>query len=73
MPGMYDWNCDGTYYDVCECRGVHCDDDSLVNYINLFSGGISGTLSPTIGQLTNLRYFTLDYNSINGSIPTEVG
>ncbi|XVE62991.1 hypothetical protein DITRI_Ditri06bG0164000 [Diplodiscus trichospermus] len=35
--------------------------------------GIVGPIPSTLGQLTNLSFLSLQYNKINGSIPSEIG
>jgi hypothetical protein len=72
-PAMSDWVCDGTDQNVCNWNGVGCNDDKMVYWISLIGSSISGTLTTHIGQLSNLAHLILDANTINGSLPTELG
>ena len=41
--------------------------------INLSSSGLTGSIPPEIGNLTNLNYLYLNSNQLTGSIPLEIG
>ncbi|PON98996.1 Serine/threonine protein kinase [Trema orientale] len=59
--------------DPCSWRMVTCSTDGYVSALGLPSQSLSGTLSPSIGNLTNLQYLLLQNNAISGSIPATVG
>ena len=53
--------------------GVETDVDGRVESLDLRSNGLSGTLPPEIGDLTELRVLYLHYNRLSGTIPPEIG
>ena len=53
--------------------GVETDVDGRVTGLNLTSNGLTGTLPPEIGYLTELQELHLHYNSLYGTIPLEIG
>ncbi|KAF4366153.1 hypothetical protein F8388_014871 [Cannabis sativa] len=59
--------------DPCSWRMVTCSPDGYVSALGLPSQSLSGTLSPWIGNLTNLQSVLLQNNAISGSIPATVG
>lgn len=58
--------CDGSY------EGVACNEKGQVANISLQGKGLSGKLSPAVGQLTHLTGLYLHYNALYGKIPTEI-
>ncbi|KAF7822330.1 protein NSP-INTERACTING KINASE 1-like [Senna tora] len=66
-------NWDGDAVDPCSWTMVTCSSDNLVIGLGTPSQNLSGTLSPTIGNLTNLQIVLLQNNNISGSIPSELG
>ncbi|XP_015880477.1 protein NSP-INTERACTING KINASE 1 [Ziziphus jujuba] len=66
-------NWDGTSVDPCSWTMVTCSPESLVIGLGTPSQNISGTLSPSIGNLTNLQIVLLQNNNITGPIPQELG
>ncbi|KAI4368967.1 hypothetical protein MLD38_017464 [Melastoma candidum] len=68
---MHNW--DENSVDPCSWTMITCSpDDGLV--IGLGPGqNLSGTLSPSIGNLTNLEIVILQKNNISGSLPPEIG
>ncbi|KAK1363896.1 hypothetical protein POM88_039457 [Heracleum sosnowskyi] len=52
---------------------VTCSPDGYVSALGLPSQNLSGTLSPGIGNLTNLQSVLMQNNSISGSIPASIG
>ncbi|XP_057448508.1 protein NSP-INTERACTING KINASE 3-like isoform X2 [Lotus japonicus] len=52
---------------------ITCSPDGFVSALGLPSQNLSGTLSPWIGNLTNLQYVYLQNNSISGQIPAAIG
>ncbi|KAK4260915.1 hypothetical protein QN277_003976 [Acacia crassicarpa] len=68
---LYNW--DGDAVDPCSWAMVTCSSDHFVIALGIPSQNISGTLSPSIGNLTNLQTVLLQDNSISGPIPSELG
>ncbi|KAG8640129.1 protein NSP-INTERACTING KINASE 3 isoform X2 [Manihot esculenta] len=59
--------------DPCSWRMVTCSPDGYVSALGLPSQSLSGTLSPWIGNLTNLQSVLLQNNAISGIIPAAIG
>ncbi|KAK3132180.1 hypothetical protein QOZ80_6AG0516980 [Eleusine coracana subsp. coracana] len=59
--------------DPCSWAMVTCSPDSSVTGLEAPSKNLSGTLSPSIGNLTNIETVLLQNNDITGPIPTEIG
>ncbi|KAI4373834.1 hypothetical protein MLD38_011906 [Melastoma candidum] len=59
--------------DPCGWRLVICNPDGYVSTLGLPSQGLSGTLSPAIGNLSYLQTVLLQNNLISGPIPAEIG
>ncbi|XP_047306423.1 putative receptor-like protein kinase At3g47110 [Impatiens glandulifera] len=58
----------------CNWEGVVCGKrHKRVTLIDLRSLGLSGTLSPHVGNLTFLRRLFLSNNTFHGEIPNEIG
>ncbi|KAL5808220.1 hypothetical protein ACOSQ3_028911 [Xanthoceras sorbifolium] len=66
-------NWDGDAVDPCSWTMVTCSPESLVIGLGTPSQNLSGTLSPSIGNLTNLQIVLLQNNNITGPIPPEIG
>ncbi|XP_043810313.1 protein NSP-INTERACTING KINASE 1 isoform X2 [Manihot esculenta] len=66
-------NWDGDAVDPCSWTMVTCSPESLVIGLGTPSQNLSGTLSPSIGHLTNLQIVLLQNNNITGPIPGELG
>ncbi|XP_071913252.1 protein NSP-INTERACTING KINASE 1-like isoform X2 [Coffea arabica] len=66
-------NWDGDSVDPCSWTMITCSAESLVIGLGTPSQNLSGTLSPSIGNLTNLQIILLQNNNITGSIPSEIG
>ncbi|KAK2635874.1 hypothetical protein Ddye_030666 [Dipteronia dyeriana] len=65
------WN-DSSHF--CEWEGITCGyRRRRVTVLNISSKGLSGSLSPYIGNLSFLKRFVLYNNSIQGEIPHEFG
>ncbi|KAK2632683.1 hypothetical protein EUGRSUZ_L01229, partial [Eucalyptus grandis] len=65
------WN-DST--DFCQWYGVTCNrQHHRVTVLDLHSQGLSGSISPHIGNLSFLRKLWLQNNSFSLEIPTEIG
>ncbi|KAL7139853.1 hypothetical protein ABFS83_09G081600 [Erythranthe nasuta] len=70
------WISNGTTVDsYCSWRGVSCSTRhrSRVTSIDLDSQGLTGPLSPHLGNLSFLRHISLRNNSFSGPIPQEFG
>ncbi|KAI3799578.1 hypothetical protein L1987_34877 [Smallanthus sonchifolius] len=69
---MTSWNESSTNF--CQWQGVTCSPrHPRVTILDLQSGGLTGTLSPAIGNLSFLRGIRLQNNSFSGEIPSEIG
>ncbi|XP_061986506.1 protein NSP-INTERACTING KINASE 3-like isoform X1 [Populus nigra] len=66
-------NWDINSVDPCSWRMVTCSPDGYVSALGLPSQSLSGTLSPSIGNLTNLQTVLLQNNAISGPIPAAIG
>ncbi|KAB1211092.1 Protein NSP-INTERACTING KINASE 1 [Morella rubra] len=66
-------NWDGDSVDPCSWTMVTCSAESFVIGLGTPSQNLSGTLSPSIGNLTNLQIVLLQNNNITGPIPGELG
>ncbi|XP_027329909.1 probable LRR receptor-like serine/threonine-protein kinase At2g23950 isoform X1 [Abrus precatorius] len=66
-------NWDEFSVDACSWAMITCSSDYLVIGLGAPSQSLSGTLSPAIGNLTNLRQVLLQNNNISGKIPPELG
>ncbi|KAL6961086.1 histidine kinase osmosensor, partial [Sarracenia purpurea var. burkii] len=66
-------NWDGDSVDPCSWTMVTCSAESLVIGLGTPSQNLSGTLSSSIGNLTNLQIVLLQNNNIKGPIPPELG
>lgn len=66
-------NWDINSVDPCSWRMVTCSSDGYVSALGLPSQSLSGTLSPWIGNLTNLQSVLLQNNAISGPIPDSIG
>ncbi|XP_021306019.1 protein NSP-INTERACTING KINASE 2 isoform X2 [Sorghum bicolor] len=68
---LTDWNL--ALVNPCTYSFVTCTDDNRVISLEAPSRNLSGRLSPSIGNLTNLESLMLEDNSITGTIPAEIG
>uniref|UniRef100_A0A1D1XPJ3 non-specific serine/threonine protein kinase n=1 Tax=Anthurium amnicola TaxID=1678845 RepID=A0A1D1XPJ3_9ARAE len=66
-------NWDKNSVDPCSWTMVTCSPENLVIGLGTPSQNLSGTLSPSIGNLTNLQILLLQNNNISGPIPPEMG
>ncbi|KAH7857238.1 hypothetical protein Vadar_010454 [Vaccinium darrowii] len=65
-------NWDINSVDPCSWRMVTCNGDGYVSALGLPSQSVSGTLSPGIGNLSNLQSVLLQNNAISGPIPSTI-
>ncbi|OMO54194.1 hypothetical protein COLO4_36564 [Corchorus olitorius] len=66
-------NWDEDSVDPCSWAMITCSSENLVVGLGAPSQSLSGTLSGTIGNLTNLRQVLLQNNNLSGQIPPELG
>ncbi|KAL3810558.1 hypothetical protein ACJIZ3_000681 [Penstemon smallii] len=66
-------NWDEDSVDPCSWSMITCNSDNLVSALGAPSQGLSGYLSWTIANLTNLKQVLLQNNNISGHIPKELG
>ncbi|OMO80147.1 hypothetical protein COLO4_24220 [Corchorus olitorius] len=66
-------NWDMNSVDPCSWRMVTCTPDGYVSALGLPSQSLSGTLSPSIGNLSYLQSVLLQNNDISGPIPDTIG
>ncbi|KAL8507184.1 hypothetical protein ACS0TY_017914 [Phlomoides rotata] len=59
--------------DPCTWNMINCSPEGFVISLEMPSMGLSGTLSPSIGNLTHLRTMLLQNNQVSGVVPTEIG
>ncbi|CAK9157353.1 unnamed protein product [Ilex paraguariensis] len=64
---------DDNSVDPCSWAMVTCSAENLVISLGTPSQNLSGTLSPSIGNLTNLQTVLLQNNHISGPLPSELG
>ncbi len=61
-----------TSSDICVWYGVQCDDDGKVVGLFLKNNNMYGSISSSIGLLTDLVKIDLDSNYLTGTIPSEI-
>ncbi|KAL7261140.1 hypothetical protein ACSBR1_006729 [Camellia fascicularis] len=66
-------NWDINSVDPCYWRMVTCSADGYVSVLGLPSQSLTGTLSPSIANLSNLQSVLLQNNAISGPIPAAIG
>lgn len=59
--------------DPCTWNMVGCSVEGFVISLEMASTGLSGMLSPSIGNLSHLRTLLLQNNQLSGPIPMEIG
>ncbi|KAK3152586.1 hypothetical protein QOZ80_2BG0161010 [Eleusine coracana subsp. coracana] len=59
--------------DPCTWSMVTCSPDGFVVSLQMANNELSGTLSPSIGNLSHLQTMSLQNNRISGQIPPEIG
>ncbi|WOK92641.1 protein NSP-INTERACTING KINASE 1-like [Canna indica] len=66
-------NWDPDSVDPCSWSMVSCSPENLVIGLETPSQNLSGTLSPSLGNLTNLEFLLLQNNNVSGIVPREIG
>ena len=71
---LSNWGCDANnvpIQPVCSWAGITCDSNNcgMVTSINLEGAGFSGTISPSVGELSSLTYLNFGMNFLSGTIP----
>ncbi|KAD4983216.1 hypothetical protein R6Q59_002892 [Mikania micrantha] len=66
-------NWDLSSVDPCSWKMVTCNSDRSVSALGMPGQNISGTLSPAIGNLSNLQSITLQNNAFSGPITGAIG
>ncbi|KAJ7968733.1 GPCR kinase [Quillaja saponaria] len=59
--------------DPCTWNMVGCSTEGFVISLEMASTSLSGTLSPSIGNLSHLRTMLLQNNQLSGPVPAEIG
>ena len=69
------WDFSNPIVSPCDVQwyGVTCSADYHVIQLNLYGSNLFGTISSTIGQLSNLRVLLLHHNLLIGTIPSLIG
>lgn len=58
--------------NICNWTGITCDRNQLVATLVLKYRGLTGTISPHIGNLSSLTFLDLSNNHFSGQIPQEL-
>ena len=58
--------------DLRNWHGIDYDNDGIAS-ISLLTNNMSGTLTPLLGELTNLKVLNFLINNLRGGIPQELG
>ncbi|XVF88089.1 hypothetical protein PTKIN_Ptkin19aG0021700 [Pterospermum kingtungense] len=66
-------NWDEDSVDPCSWAMITCSSDNLAIVLGAPSQSLSGTLSASIGNLTNLRQVLFQNNNLSGEVPPELG
>ncbi|XP_040991298.1 receptor-like protein 3 [Juglans microcarpa x Juglans regia] len=57
--------------DCCHWEGISCDANHQVTHIWLPFKGLTGSVSPSLGNLLHLSHLNLSHNSLSGPLPDE--
>ena len=71
-----DWESNANWLSgapLAEWHGVTVDAHGRVVGLDLSGNGLTGSITPHIGNLVNLKSLTLQVNALGGSIPPEIG
>uniref|UniRef100_A0A0D9WDA6 Leucine-rich repeat-containing N-terminal plant-type domain-containing protein n=1 Tax=Leersia perrieri TaxID=77586 RepID=A0A0D9WDA6_9ORYZ len=69
---LNDWKIAAGGGGPCGWALVFCNGDGHVSGLNLRNRSLSGTLSPEIGKLRQMRYLFLQHNAVSGPIPDTI-
>eukprot|EP00253_Pinus_taeda_P014838 PITA_14838 len=69
---LSDWRSDSVNDDHCNWTGIICDINKSVVSLDLENLNITGTIPPSIGQLSNLRDLNLYLNYFGGDFPSAL-
>uniref|UniRef100_A0A0D9XRD7 Leucine-rich repeat-containing N-terminal plant-type domain-containing protein n=1 Tax=Leersia perrieri TaxID=77586 RepID=A0A0D9XRD7_9ORYZ len=69
---LTDWKIAAGGGRPCGWGLVICNGDGHVSGLDLRNRSLSGTLSPEIGKLRQLRYLFLQHNAVSGPIPDTI-
>lgn len=72
--GLTGWTClnGAPTTPICSWTGITCS-NNLVSSLSLSLSHLTGTLSPSIGQLASLHNLDVSSNSLTGSLPVQLG
>ncbi|KAJ3692129.1 hypothetical protein LUZ60_012479 [Juncus effusus] len=59
--------------DPCTWSMVSCSSEGFVISLDMANKGLSGSLSPSVGNLSHLQTLLVHNNKISGPIPSEIG
>ncbi|ERN15176.1 leucine-rich repeat receptor-like serine/threonine-protein kinase BAM1 [Amborella trichopoda] len=62
----------GNSSNYCSWIGIQCDDSGYVSVLDISDMGLSGQISPEIGNLQRLTTLSLAVNEFSGQIPAEI-
>ncbi|PSS29046.1 LRR receptor-like serine/threonine-protein kinase [Actinidia chinensis var. chinensis] len=65
------WDIDSV--DPCTWSTVGCSPEGFVIALEMANVGLSGTLSPSVGNLSHLHPMLLQNNQLSGPVPSEIG
>ncbi|WOL10073.1 hypothetical protein Cni_G18827 [Canna indica] len=70
-PSLSSWN---ETSDLCQWRGVTCNNSrGRVTTLDLSGLGLTGSVSPSIGNLSQLQFLFLQKNQLSGELPRQLG
>nr|XP_043617823.1 receptor-like protein EIX2 [Erigeron canadensis] len=70
---LHNWGSEEKKKDCCQWVGVDCNHTRHVIILDLSDKGLSGSMSTSLGDLTNLMYLNLRSNNLTGNLPSTVG
>ena len=69
---LFVFSCEDSKDEVVTFWGVDYSVEKTTS-LDLRNSGLTGSIPPEIGNLTNLTYLSLNGNQLTGSIPSEIG